>query len=166
MGFDSRFDRSSGVGASNTHKAVRKSPHLLLQKRTEREKPLVPYVKPFEGNEATELGNEEEPSIIRWGAKKSGVVVTDTDPSTLRHPAHGFIFATVDAVGISPWNGEKTVCEAKLVGIGPHHDWGAPSDGWEALPYKVQCQIAIQMAVHDTDEGARAGVGGRDQAVL
>ena len=151
MGFDESYDRSTGWGASETGKIYHGCRKTYLQKRTEREKPEVPYVKPFEGNERTENGNSLEPWIIENGAAKSEVDVTWSEPETLVHPKFDWLFATTDALGIGP-NGVPCVIEAKLVGIGPHLDWGAEEDGWDGVPFRVQAQVATQMACHQRPE--------------
>ncbi len=151
MGFDTSYDRGSGWGASETGRIYHGCRKTYLRKRDEREKPEEPYVKPFEGNESTENGNTLEPFIIETGAKKAGVEISTVEPETKTHPDLDFIFATTDALGVGP-NGVPCVVEAKLVGIGPHLDWGSEDDGWDGVPFLVQAQVATQMAVHERDE--------------
>jgi hypothetical protein len=161
MGFDGKYDRTTGWGASETPKAARGHRKTYLLKRQEREKPEVNWVKPFEGNQATENGNQLEPWILTRGSELTGVVITDTDPETLQHPGRDYIFATVDGLGIDPVTHEKCVVEAKLVGFGPHMDWGTSGtdrcedynadkdEGWEGLPYQVAGQVTTQMSCHN-----------------
>ena len=151
MGFDESYDRSTGWGASDTPKVYNGCRKTYLGKRQEREKPDIPYVKEFVGNESTENGNNLEPYIREQGAEKSGVTVTDSEPETIRHPHFDWLFATVDGLGVGP-NGVPCVIECKLVGIGPHLDWGAEEDGWDGVPFKVQAQVAVQMACHEREE--------------
>ena len=151
MGFDTSYDRATGWGASETGRIYLGCKKTFLGKRQEREAPEIPYVKPFVGNEYTENGNKLEPFIVESGCEKAGGSITLTAAETVRHPKFDWLFATVDGLGVGP-NGVPCVIEAKLVGIGPHLDWGAEEDGWDAVPFKVQAQVATQMACHERDE--------------
>lgn len=165
MGFDSNYDRESGWGASETGRAARGDKKTYLLKRQVREKPTELWVKPFEGNQATENGNNFELPILSAGSQYSGVKITETEPETLTHPSRDYIFATTDALGVDPFTEEKCVVEVKLVGFGPHMDWGASGtdrsleydankdEGWDGLPYNVAAQVTTQMAVHSVKIG-------------
>ena len=153
MGFDITYDRTTGWGASEVGKIARGCRFTYLLKRQHREKPDVPWVKEFEGNERTENGNQLEEWIIRRGAELAQVEIIDLDPESLAHPERDYIFATTDGIGIDPVTKDKCIIEAKLVGFGPHMDWGSSDEGWDALPFNVAAQVTTQMAVHDLDIG-------------
>jgi len=143
MGFDSTFDRRSGVGASESYAAVNNCIELWMEKRGLNE--------PFTGNEATRLGNATEAINIEMGAAKAGVEILGINEMTHRHPKHPGIFATADAFGHAEINGrrEKVIIEAKMVGVRRAAHWGDPRDGWDAIPDYVRTQVVQQMAVYD-----------------
>ena len=125
----------------------------------------MPWVKPFEGNQASENGNHFEHPILLAGSKYSGVEITDTEPKTLAHPGRDYIFATTDAIGIDPITMGRCIVEVKLVGFGPHMDWGSSGtdrsteynadkdEGWDGIPYNVAAQVTTQMSVHNVSIG-------------
>ena len=143
MGFDEKFDRMSGIGASESYAATEDCIELYQTK--------TGLVEPFGGNEATELGHATEDINLRIGCAKAGIEIEGVNEETQRHPKHPGIFATADAFGWAEIKGrkERVIVEAKLVGVRRAAHWGDPRDGWEAIPEDVQTQVIQQMAVYD-----------------
>tara|TARA_R100001594_G_scaffold146384_1_gene197711 strand:- start:1351 stop:2232 length:882 start_codon:yes stop_codon:yes gene_type:complete len=147
--FDETYDRSSGLGASEMWKAFCWDEKLYYSKLGARQG--KEYIKPFTGNLATRLGHESEDITLTVGAELANLTLLGHDDITKAHPDKPWIFATVDAMAHDE-DGELCTVEAKLVGYGPHLDWGHPDDGVDAMPNKVRAQVATQMAVEDTSK--------------
>lgn len=148
MPFDKSYDRNSGIGASEMWKAFCWDESLYYTKLGARQG--KEYVKPFVGNLATRLGQESEDITLSVGAELAEATLMRSEETTKTHPDYPWIFATADAIAHDA-QGEMCTIEAKLVGYGPHLDWGHPDDGYEAIPNKVRAQVATQMAVEDLD---------------
>jgi putative phage-type endonuclease len=133
--FDTEYDRSSGIGASEAAPAVGMSRYAT---------PLDLYnvkvgeAKPFEGNLHTALGQAAEPVILAQYAKETG-----TEPvvpkKSIRHERHKFMFATPDA--LLP---DRCV-ELKLAGARQFREWGEPYT--DQVPQEYLLQAAHQMIV-------------------
>ena len=149
MPFDETYDRNSGIGASEMWKAFCWNEELYYRKLGDRRG--KEYIKPFKGNLATRLGHMSEDITLTVGAELAGLTMLENDELTKPHPNHPWIFATVDGMAHDD-EGELCTVEAKLVGYGPHLDWGHPSDGYEAIPNRVRAQVATQMAVENTEK--------------
>ena len=143
MGFDTSFDRKSGIGASESFAAKEECIELYQSK--------LGLIEEFTGNEATELGQETEPINLKIGCRKAGIKLKSINEDTRRHPQHPGIFATADAFGTAEINGreEEVIIEAKMVGVNRAVHWGNPDDGWDAIPEYVRTQVIQQMAVYD-----------------
>ena len=101
-------------------------------------------VDDFQPTEATELGDELEPVVLRRAAAKLGLELRPT-PGTIAHPEHRRYLATPDAAAQYGW------LQAKVVGLHPAREWGPTDTGVEGLPESVLVQCAWEMFVGETE---------------
>lgn len=159
MPFDETFERLSGIGASSAYDAANWRAKLyydILGQRQGKE-----FVPRFKGNLRTKIGQATEDITRDLGAEEYGLELLPHDGKTKRHPSLDHIYATADGLvrDIDAETGEIATLEIKLVGFGPHLDWGGShykpggakvDDDVNALPNRVRAQMAVQMAVEGT----------------
>jgi putative phage-type endonuclease len=101
----------------------------------------------WEGNEATSLGNELEPIVLRRLAEKRGLFVLPREPVTLAHPKHARHLATPDAwLSKTRLHDAEALGEAKVVGLRMAEDWGDDGEP-DGPPDAVIAQVTWQMHV-------------------
>ena len=100
----------------------------------------------FEPTEATELGDEFEPIVIRRAAAKLGIEV-DRGTETISHPEHSRYLCTPDA--IEKQHGQ--FLQVKVVGYHMARAWGDTDTGAAGLPEVVFVQCAWEMFVGQTE---------------
>ena len=125
--------RNTGIFSSDTARIMNgDGVRLVLEKMGEIEPENlddVPEVK---------LGNLIEPHILDVFEKQEGVALTRS-PDTMRHQAHAWMGAHLDATATG------MVVEAKSVGWYNRREWGDP--GSDQIPDKFLWQIQHQLAV-------------------
>lgn len=136
--------RRSGVTATDVRVLAGLDPHGRTAHDVWASKVLG--VDDFESTEATELGDELEPIVIRRLAAKKGLrlVPREPDAMTIRHPTIGHHVATPDAFFDGPSTGQ-----AKVVGLHNAHLWG--EDEADGVPDYVLTQVAWEMHVAGVD---------------
>jgi predicted phage-related endonuclease len=105
-------------------------------------------------SDALEFGHVMEPVLLGWYERKQGV--TCTPGARTVHPAHPWLWATLDATA-----GTDRIVEAKMVGSPAlYRHWDASSQ--DGVPNYVRAQVTIGMACHGAREAhVVASVGGR-----
>lgn len=110
---------------------------------------------PYAGHKA--WGHFVERELLRWYAETQGCEIAHF--GTLEHPVHPWLLATPDAARA----GERTLVEAKSVGMRMAHHWGEAPDG---LPEYVMVQAIGQLEVCDADRvHVPASIGGAPPAL-
>ena len=113
---------------------------------------------PFEGNIYTAAGQALEQVILDAIQAEYGLKMEDVDSAV--HPDVDFLFASPDAIGTDR-TGRRSIIEAKAPQTEKSRaKWGAPHEGWPAVPVNYRPQIVCQMAVWGLDHalvGAHLG---------
>ncbi len=141
--------RTRGIGSSEIAALCGESPwrnahDVWLEK--------LGLAEPFEGNDATWLGNELEPIIAKRYAQETGAEITH-GPGTKLHPENPWALASTDY----EWADRSRVVECKLVGIRAMHHWTMDADG---APTYVQLQAQWQCYVREIERADVAVIFG------
>lgn len=99
-----------------------------------------------EDNRATRLGRRLEPIVIAEFCDETGEEVDKAPCPMYRHPEHGFILATPDALLRS-----RSVLEAKTTSFRFRQAWGEA--GTDDIPVEYLCQVQGQIGVVGCDVG-------------
>ena len=128
--------RKQGIGASEIAAIVGANDYqsaltVYMQK--------TGMTEPFRGNENTRRGNEMEPKIADYYAKKFGVELVESD--TLVHPDWEWMLATPDRI----YADRSRIIEIKSVSPFSAHKWGP--EGSQIVPEMYFLQVQWQMEV-------------------
>lgn len=137
--------RRTGITATDVRVLVGMDPHGRTAHDVWTSKVLG--VDDFKSTEATELGEEFEPIVIRRLAMKRGlrVVPRAPDDMTIWHPERPTHIATPDAFFDQP-----SIGQVKVVGLHNAHLWGRDDDA-NKIPDYVLIQVAWEMYVAGMD---------------
>lgn len=137
--------RRTGITATDIRVLVGLDPHGRTPHDVWSSKCLG--VDDYRSTEATELGDELEPIVIRRLAAKRGlrILPRPQDEMTIRHPDHAHHVATPDAFFDQP-----SIGQVKVVGMHNVHLWGVDDDAGQ-IPDYVLVQVGWEMHVSGSD---------------
>jgi len=159
-----RQARMSCIGSSDAAAVLGLSPYqnqysVWAEKRG--------MTEPFRGNEATDLGEQLEDSLVQWSLTQAAIAGVEHDVRLL-HPEYPFLAANLDARGQLP-EGRFCSIEAKTAGLtGPLSDeWGEEWTDQIPMHYSVQCHFQMMCGGPDYPFAlVPALLGGRGRCIF
>lgn len=157
---------SHGIGASEIAAALGVHPH---KDRITLWREKVGDLDSFQGNDASVWGQDVEPALRLWYARKCGKAIY-VPPESLYHPDELWMRATPDGIALGDFGTSDDpstwdhLFEAKNTNWRQAHRWGEP--GTDEVPVEHLLQVQDNLAVTGLDWGMiAASIGGAAPAL-